>query len=1050
MGPMSATPRPDDSLPAGLYERLLDEELAALLQAHPELTATFEKLDDEAQPKAYSQWIEQLLREALPACSPPGRQRDLVNRLIEVLAATDGLDYTRKRRLLDDDKTVLREVRRPGPRPGTPLPETSLSVSSLLTGAGDDPQLEREIRTEMQTADRVDILVSFIKWSGLSLLLSAFEDLEARGIPVRIITTSYMGASDPEAVEWLAARRGFSLRVSYDTERTRLHAKAYHFHRQSGYSTAYIGSANMSRPAMTSGLEWTVKVTAPDMPHILARFAAEFETYWCREEFQPYDPAAPERFREAIRHSQEGAVPQGTRFFADLRPHAFQERILEQLAAEREGGHHRNLVVAATGTGKTMIAAFDYARFRRAHPHGSRLLFVVHRKEILAQALDCFRAVLRDANFGELLVDGKVPTAWNHVFASVQSLNLRRPWEDLGAGHFDYVVVDETHHGPAQSYRALFESVAPRLLLGLTATPERMDGSSILPDFGNRLAAEVRLPEALEEKLLCPFHYFGVTDPVATADERFWRNGKYDSRALEEVYTGDDLRARQRLDVIVGALERYHPRLDTIRAVGFCAGIRHAEYMAAKFRELGHAAAALHAEIPRDQRDGRIRAFREGRLPFLFTVDLFNEGVDIPEINLVLFLRPTESLTVFLQQLGRGLRNAPEKDCLTVLDFVGQSHRKYRIDRKFAALLRTQRRRIDREIENDFPHLPPGCHIELERVAREHVLGHIRNTLGRLNEFVPEAIRSFEAETGEALTFRRFVEATDLAPVTLLRNKTWSEWKDLAAGTRTVDDPDLKAARTALSRVALRTDPDFLEGSRRALAATVEEPPAAYGLSEREGVALHYLLWGKAGGAVGVGDFEESLHRFKRNTTARRDLQEIIEWRQSVHPYPTPRIALPIDCGLRLHAAYGYREVMAHFGKASLAKSGPTGVGVVPLRESRTYLHFITFRKEERDFAPTTRYKDYPITPDRLHWESQASTTQDSRTGQDYLHFEERGFTILFFARMEKKEDGATSPFLFLGPATRLLHYESNRPIQMVWELAHPMPAALFETARAV
>ena len=1048
---MSATPRPEDSLPAGLYEKLFDEELAALLQARPELQATFEKLDDEAQPKAYSQFVEQLLRQALPACSSPAERRELVNRLIEVLAATDGLAYTRKRKLLERDQPLLREVKT-GPAGPTrsPAPETSLSVSSLLTGAGDDPQLEREIRTEMQTADRVDILVSFIKWSGLSLLLSAFEDLEARGIPVRIITTSYMGASDPEAVEWLAARRGFSLRVSYDTERTRLHAKAYHFYRQSGYATAYIGSANMSRPAMTSGLEWTVKVTAQDMPHILARFAAEFETYWCREEFLPYDPAAPERFREAIRHSQTGGALPSPRFFADLKPHAFQERILEQLAAEREAGYPRNLVVAATGTGKTMIAAFDYARFRRAHPDAARLLFVVHRKEILAQALDCFRAVLRDPNFGELLVDGSEPAAWNHVFASVQSLDRRRPWEPLGGGHFDFVIVDEAHHGPAQSYRALFEAIAPRVLLGLTATPERMDGSSILPDFGNRFAAEIRLPEALEEKLLCPFHYFGVTDPVATADEGFWRNGQYDAGALERVYTGDDFRALQRLDVIVGALARYHPRLETARAVGFCAGVRHAEYMAAKFRERDLAAAALHAGTPRDERAERIRAFREGRLRFLFTVDLFNEGVDIPEINLVLFLRPTESLTVFLQQLGRGLRNAPEKDCLTVLDLVGQTHRKYRIDRKFSALLRNQRRRIDKEIEGGFPNLPPGCHLELERVARDHVLAQIKNTLGKLNEFVPEAIRSFPTETGKELTFRNFVEATDLSPVDLLQKKTWSEWKDLAHRTRTVDDPDLPDARKAMSRVALRTDPDFLDGSRRALTAAVEEPPAAYGLSEPAGVALHYLLWGKPGRAVGVADFQESLRRFKRNETARRDLAEVIDWRLSVHPYPTRPIDLPTAPGLRLHAAYGYREVMAHFGQATFEGSGTTGVGVVRLKESRTYLHFLTFRKEERDFAPTTRYKDYPITPDRLHWESQVTTTQDSSRGQDYLHFRERGCTILFFARMEKKENGATSPFLFLGPASDLLHYEANRPIQMIWQLAHPMPAALFESARAV
>lgn len=348
-------------LPEGIYERLLDEELRDFLADHPELAPTFEKLDDEAEPHTFSQFVSQVLLRVLPACKPAQR-RLLVNRLLELLGAVDGLDYTLKKRLLDQPKTLLRQLRGGGQSHPFPLPVTSLSVSSLLTGAGDDPQLERELRMEMMTADRVDILVSFIKESGLQLLKPAFESLAERKVPVRIITTSYMGASDPAAVEWLASFPCFSVRVSYDTERTRLHAKAYHFIRHTGYSTAYIGSANMSRPAMTSGLEWTVKVTAQDMPHILERFEAEFETYWSREEFAPYDRSAPERFREAIAYAHRANPGNGPRFFFEIRPHSYQERILGALAAERDGGSFRNLVVAATGTGKTVIAAFDYAR----------------------------------------------------------------------------------------------------------------------------------------------------------------------------------------------------------------------------------------------------------------------------------------------------------------------------------------------------------------------------------------------------------------------------------------------------------------------------------------------------------------------------------------------------------------------------------------------------------------------------------------------------------------------------------------------------------------
>lgn len=1036
-------------LAEGLYEKLLDEELKDLLRERPELSATFEKLDDEASPQAFSQFVAQVLCEALPACKPAQR-RDLVNRLIELLSSVDGIDYLRRKRLLDYPKSVLRQISTVGQSQPFPQPETSLRVSSLLTGAADDPQLERELRTEMMTADRVDILVSFIKWSGLHLLLPAFEALAKRKVPVRIITTSYMGASDPKAVEWLAAKPNFSIRVSYDTDRTRLHAKAYHFIRNTGYSTAYIGSANMSRPAMTSGLEWTVKVTAQDMPHIMERFTAEFETYWSRDEFTAFDPNEPEAFRDAIAFAKRSHDQEGPRFFADIKPHPFQERILEALAAERLTGSFRNLVVAATGTGKTVMAAFDYARYRKNNPNGHRLLFVVHRKEILQQARDCFRSVLRDFNFGELLVDGRVPSEWNAVFASVQSLSSHRPWERLGSEYFDFVIVDEAHHGSASSYRPLFDQLQPKILLGLTATPERMDGSSILPDFDNRFAAEIRLPEALEEKLLCPFHYFGVSDPVSIADERFWNNGKYNTQELDAVYTGDDIHTTDRLNAILQAIDRYQPNIEDTRAVGFCASVKHAIYMADKFKEVGLAAAAVYAGTAAPEREQCRRDLINGKLNFLFTVDLYNEGVDIPEINLVLFLRPTESLTIFLQQLGRGLRHAPEKDCLTVLDFVGQAHRKYRADRKFAALLRNSRRRIDEEIQRDFPNLPPGCNIHLELVARERILENIRHSLGNLNTFIPEVIRTFESETKQPLTFSNFVKETQLSPLAILKSKSWSEWKDLAAGTEKVQDQDISDTRKTLRRICLRTDPEFLNTIEKVFSQSVAEDPAEYGISENEANALHYVLWSKKGEEMGVANHQESFGRWLRNSSSTADLAEIAQWRRSAHPFPTRAIDIGYPCHLRLHAAYGYREIMAAFGRATIQSTGPAGVGVYLIKEKKTYLHFVTFRKEEKDFAPTTRYKDYPISRTRLHWESQAATTQNSPTGQNYIHFKECGYNILFFARVDKRQEGETSPFLFLGAAENLESYESNRPIKMIWDLEYPMPAELFEEARTV
>ncbi|HEY9034560.1 MAG TPA: DEAD/DEAH box helicase family protein, partial [Pseudomonadales bacterium] len=597
-------------LSPGLYEQLLDDELSGLIAAHPELKAVLRQLDDEVAPHAYAQFVSQLLQQALRIVQQQDRI-PLLNRLIDLLAAQDGLDYLKRRRLLDNDKSVLVEMAA-NQRLLPMRPVTPLSSSALLTGQGGDPPLEHELRAEMASADRVDMLVSFIKWSGLRLLIPAFEQLAERDIPVRILSTSYMGASDPAALEWLANQPNIHVRISYDTARTRLHAKAYHFLRNSGFSAAYIGSANLSHAAMTQGLEWTVKVTAQDMPHILDRFTAEFESYWQSLEFEPFGANDFGRFRAAISHfkKNDSCAPH---FFAEITARPFQQRILQALQAARQVGHSRNLVVAATGTGKTVVAALDYRDQAVASKIKPTLLFVAHRKEILQQALDCYRAVLRDQNFGELLVDGRQPSQWQHVFASVQSLNSQQPWQRLGATYFEQLVVDEAHHGTASSYRALFDQLQPKQLLGLTATPERMDGSSILADFGHRVTAEIRLPEALNEKLLCPFHYFGVSDNIDLSGEQFWRNGRYATDALENVFTGDDIRAKQRVDLILQALHRYQPLLDDVKGVGFCASVKHAHYMAEHFVNAGIKAVVVVGSTPGDVREKNLRDLKEGR-----------------------------------------------------------------------------------------------------------------------------------------------------------------------------------------------------------------------------------------------------------------------------------------------------------------------------------------------------------------------------------------------------------------------------------------------------
>ena len=503
------------------------------------------------------------------------------------------------------------------------------------------------------------------------------------------------------------------MRISYDLGTTRLHAKAWVFHRHTGFATAYVGSSNLTHSAQVTGLEWNVRASAARNPGVISKFAAVFNSYWAADDFVPYDPAQFEEERE-----RAGRVDSGPRVILssiEVRALPFQARLLELVELSRQQGHHRNLLVAATGTGKTVMAALDYAALRDRLAR-SRLLFVAHREEILDQSLAMFRYALRDASFGEKWVGGARPTRFDHVFASIQSLQA----SDLAAlppDHFDVVIVDEFHHAAATSYKRILDHLRPIELLGLTATPERSDGLPILHWFDDRIAAELRLWEAIEQQYLSPFLYFGIHDGLDLRDVP-WRRGRgYDVDALSTVYTSSDAWAR-----LVVQQVAEHTETATMRALGFCVSVEHARFMAQHFNRHGIPAVAVWGDSPRAEREGALRDLAQGRIRVVFSVDLFNEGVDVPAVDTVIMLRPTESPTLFLQQLGRGLRKTTTKSTCTVLDFVGTHRKEFRFDRRFRALLGGSRRDVERAVQLQFPFLPAGCHMQLDAVASEIVL----------------------------------------------------------------------------------------------------------------------------------------------------------------------------------------------------------------------------------------------------------------------------------------------------------------------------------------
>jgi superfamily II DNA or RNA helicase len=911
-------------------------------------------------------------------------------------------------------------------------PLIPLLDTTLLTNAPGEPRVGHQIRAEIASADRIDLVMAFIRRSGINPLMEALRRHIDAGRPLRVLTTTYTGSTEAKALDQLRMI-GAQIRVSYDTTSTRLHAKAWLFHRDSGYSTAYVGSSNLTHSAQVTGLEWNVRVSGARNRDVIDKIGAVFESYWQQADFEAYDR---DRLLAATepRGDGEGRI---TLSPIEIRLEPFQERLLEQIELARQQGHHRNLLVSATGTGKTVMAAVDYARLRDRLPR-SRLLFVAHREEILSQSRATFAHALRDASFGELWVGGDRPRFFDHVFASIQSLTASGV-EALAPDHFDVVVIDEFHHAAAASYQRLLEQLTPIELLGLTATPERADGLPVLQWFGDRIAAELRLWDAIDQHRLVPFSYYGVADHVDLREIPWHRGTGYDVEGLTKVLTATDAWAR-------AAVQQFRDKVgspQTARALGFCVSVDHARYMARVFNESGVKSIAVHADTPDAERRKALSDLSARRINVVFAVDLFNEGVDLPAVDSLLMLRPTESPLLFLQQLGRGLRKASGKSMCTVVDFVGQHRREFRYDRRFQALLGGSRAHVLRQVESGFPFLPAGCSMQLDRVATERVMDSIRYSIPtRWNEKAAE-LRALAAEIPN-ITLRSFLAASSLELSDVYsNNRSWSDLREAAGLPVAARGPHENVIRRAISRLDHVDDPARIENWRRWLSAPT--PPEIEALGVREKRRLRMLLVQLRDPRTDSDDtLGEGLGRLWEHPQARAELVELLDVLEERMDHVSVALSELPDVPLTVHARYTRLEMLAALADDERVKVRPWREGVLYDHASRSDVLAFTLDKTNGQFSPTTRYRDYAISRELIHWESQSMTRSDSPVGRRYQTHESMGSHILLMARANTDERA----FWFLGAAS----YESHvreLPMAITWKLGYPLPGDLFQAFAA-
>jgi len=1038
----------------GLYEQLINKLIANKLELldSEEYYISKTKLDKQEAARYLSLYLAETIRFALNEVKDddrPLKQIELSNKIINLLIQElDNFDLSQN--ILENEGKLLEAVfskldfsfRNIHERIKEITPYTRLSQSELFTGNSAGISLESEIRKEILSSDEICWLVSFIKYSGIRIFKEELEEFTKSGRKLKVITTSYMGATDFKAIEFLSSLPNTEVKISYNTSHERLHAKSYLFLRNTGFHTGYIGSSNISRSALTNGLEWNLKITTQEISHIIDKFRKTFETYWEDAEFEKFkienDREKLQKALKAERNQEKKIIHD----FFDLRPFTFQEEILAKLQSERlVHQRYKNLIVAATGTGKTMISAFDYKQFKKEHST-ARLLFVAHRKEILEQAIETFQHVLRDSNFGELWVDGYEPIRYDYLFGSIQTLNNRLKHLNLGINYYDYIIIDEVHHIFAKSYRPILERFDPKVLLGLTATPERMDGEDILKDFCDVIAAEIRLPEALNRKLLCPFQYFAITDSIDVSRVT-WRNGRYEINELTKLYTEND----RRVIDIKDNCEKYLTDIHDVRALGFCVSQKHASYMAQKFTIMGFKADYLTSGNTHQRDEVREKLLKK-EINYLFVVDIFNEGIDLPEIDTVLFLRPTESLTIFLQQLGRGLRIAPNKDCLTVLDFVGNSRPEYDFEHKFRALVGKTHTSIIKEVEDEFPHLPLGCSIILERKAKQIILNNIRSAIDFRRPQLLQKIQNFKHQSTLPLTLKNFLEFNHMDLQLIYRKGSWKRLCADAGVIPSFKEPNEQDITRCISKKLLSCDSlSYLKFIMNLITKNFE----ANSSSKEELIMLimfHYDVWQVPGPLLGFNNLNESIKAIKANKVMVEEMKEVVNYLISKIDFVEKPINLGYPMPLKIHSRYSRDQVLSAFGLHTFENASSNREGVAFIRSLNTELFFITLKKSEKEYSPTTMYDDYALSEILFHWQSQNSTSPESSKGKSYINHSDLRKKILLFVREQNEDEfGFTMSYVFLGEAN-FVESHGAKPMNILWRLKEPIPAYLLKESR--
>lgn len=956
------------------------------------------------------------------------------------------------------------------------------------------------LKQELLNCKKFYFIVSFIKYSGIQLLISTLDELEKQGIQGEIITSVYLNITDSKALRKLLSYKNIKVKI-YNNSSESFHTKAYLFEKEK-YHSVVIGSSNISQSALYSAEEWNVKLTDSSFFNIYKKSLNQFEKLWHSneaieltqdfiDEYEKYKKSVNVQNTFDYRKTK---IEQENEFV----PNSMQKRVLQKLKETRINGNKKGLVISATGTGKTYLAAMDIKQFFEINSNSNtenklfkinekkskisniKFLFIAHREELLENAMNVFSRILKiDKNEFGRIYGGVKEINKSMIFASIQS--LRNCYNEFKYNFFDYIIVDEFHHSMSDSYLKTLSYFQSKFLLGLTATPKRMDGKDILSLCDYNVVDEIGIKEALEEDLIVPFHYFGVNDYMINYDNIPYKNGKYNEKILLQ-----NLLLNTRTDYIVEKINKFGFDGDKLSAIAFCQNIEHAFFMKEEFTNKGYKSAVITANTSSNDRVKILEKFKNKKIEILCVVDILNEGIDIPTINLLLFLRPTMSSTIFIQQIGRGLRKAKNKDFVTIIDFIGNHKKDYLLINYFSSevdnkdTLFTKKEKIINEIKNQFSNIPKSCYVELDRICQNRIIEKIEKINFSSKNILKEMYLDYKAEIGkfedEFLRIRDFDTNIELFQELCLKMHSFYnaqlQFEDSKIFKNENEKNPLNTAETQfleyLEKKITLVEPftfliiDYLATGKEYINNSDLLNKYKEFFDIKRNFEKYYLLNRIFEELTEDEILEKNLYGYKfskkyKNLFLNKKLNEKNNMKSQQKENKLNfinRLKQLIHLGLNefkrndldefneniLISYKEYKRVELQILLDSKVPKGSWRAGYA--NTDKDICLFATIDKTHI-LQENLKYDNSLFADNIIQWISQPKTAHTSSVGKMFINHKELGYNVHIFIRKFAFMDGnKTNPFIYLGKAN--YHKSSgDKPMRILWELEKKIPQEL-------